>query len=104
MSMPASDVQLGTDLRLRIRARDVAIALQKPAGVSIRNILSGVIKEIIEEPDTAFAEVLINIGTGQHLRARLTRASVFELELAVGREVFALIKSVSFDRRVLPKK
>ncbi len=104
MSMPASDVAIGAELRLRIRARDVAIALQKPAGVSIRNILGGVIEEIIEEPDTAFAEVLINIGTGQHLRARLTRASVFELELAVGRKVFALIKSVSFDRRVLPKK
>ncbi len=104
MSMPASNLAIGAELPLRIRARDVAVARQKPSGVSIRNILSGVIKEIIEEPDTAFAELLIDIGAGQHLRARITRASVFELDLALGHEVFALIKSVSFDRRVLPKK
>ncbi len=103
MSMPASALNTGEPLRLRIRARDVAIAVQRPEGMSIRNILSGKIVEIVQEADTAFAEVLLDIGEGQRLRARLTRASVAELELAVGQRVFALIKSVSFDRRVLPK-
>lgn len=103
MSMPSSAVDTGEILRLRIRARDVAIALARPDGVSIRNVLSGTIVEIIEEPETAFAEILLDIGEAQRLRARITRASVHELDLTVRKNVFALVKSVSFDRRALPK-
>ncbi len=103
LSMPASAVEVGADLRLRIRARDVAIALGRPEGLSIRNVLRGQVIEIVQESETAFAELLLDIGEGQRLRARITRASVAELGLAVGDIVFALVKSVSFDRRALPK-
>ena len=103
VSMPASAVKKGEALRLRIRARDVAIALQKPEGLSIRNILQGTIKEIAQEAETAFAEILLDIGEDQRLRARITRASVAELGLSEGMVVQALVKSVSFDRRALPK-
>lgn len=104
MSMPASAVEAGETLRLRIRARDVAIAVAQPEGLSIRNVLTGCILEIMQEAETAFAEVLLDIGEGQRLRARITRASVAELGLSEGKDVFALIKSVSFDRRALPKR
>lgn len=103
LSMPASAIDIGAELRLRIRARDVAIAVGRPEGLSIRNVLRGEILEIVQEAETAFAEVLLDIGDGQQLRARITRASVAELKLVVGGAVFALIKSVSFDRRALPK-
>lgn len=103
MSMPASKVAVGDHLRLRIRARDVAIALVRPEGVSIRNVLAAAIAEIAEEAETAFAEVLLDIGAGERLRARITRASVADLGLQVGMPVFALIKSIAFDRRALPK-
>lgn len=104
MSMPASAVDVGADLRLRIRARDVALALVKPEGVSIRNVLQGEVIEIVQETETAFAEVLLDIGESQRVRARITRASVAELGLVLGQTVFALVKSVSFDRRALPKR
>jgi len=104
LSMPGSQVDLGAELRLRIRARDVALAIERPAGLSIRNVLKGRILEIEEEAETAFAEVLVDIGDGQRVRARITRASVVELGLTVGQQVFALVKSVSFDRRALPKR
>ena len=103
LSMPASAIQTGESLRLRIRARDVAIALQKPEGLSIRNILQGTILEIEQEAETAFAEILLDIGKSQRLRARITRASVAELALSQGMVVQALVKSVAFDRRALPK-
>lgn len=103
LSMPASAVSIGAELRLRIRARDVAIAIRKPEGVSIRNVLSGEIVELVQETETAFAELLLDIGGQQYLRARITRASVAELGLAVGDVAYALVKSVSFDRRALPK-
>jgi len=104
MSMPASAIDVGAELRLRIRARDVALALVKPEGVSIRNVLRGDVIEIVEETATAFAEVLLDIGESQRVRARITRASVDELGLVQGQTVFALVKSVSFDRRALPKR
>jgi len=104
LSMPASAVKVGVELRLRIRARDVAIAVGRPERLSIRNVLRGHILEIMQEDETAFAELLLDIGGKQRLRARITRASVAELELTVGDAVFALVKSVSFDRRALPKR
>ncbi len=97
ISIPAADLKLGEEVRLRIRSRDVALATAKPQGTSVRNILSGKITEIVEDPETAFAEVLVDIGGGR-LRARITRDASAELGLAKGKPVYALIKSISFDR------
>ncbi len=104
--MPMIDLPAGSEVRIRIRARDVALATRRPEDISIRNILTGRIAEIVEEPDTAYAEVLVVLDGGRdgdgHLRARVTRRSVADLHLALGSAVFALVKSVSFDRRILP--
>jgi len=100
MVMPALDLPIGGEVRLRIRARDVALATQKPDGISIRNVLAGTVAAVAAEPETAFAEVLVDLG-GAHVRARLTRRSVVDLGLAPGRPVFALLKSVAIDRRMI---
>ncbi|HUG36791.1 MAG TPA: TOBE domain-containing protein, partial [Candidatus Limnocylindrales bacterium] len=63
--------------------------------------LEGHVAELVEEPDTAFAEAFVTLTGGAQVRARLTRAAVAELALAPGRPVFALVKSVAFDRRGL---
>ncbi|MGH8166169.1 MAG: molybdenum ABC transporter ATP-binding protein, partial [Woeseiaceae bacterium] len=84
-------------VRLRIRARDVAIAIRRPEGLSIRNVLPGTVAAIVREPDTGIAEVLIRIR-GDRIRARVTLASVEDLQLEAGMSVFALIRSVSFER------
>lgn len=100
LAMPMTDAAVGSEIRLRIRARDVSLAIERPRGISIRNVLAGTVTEIVEEPDTAFAETLVDIG-GARIRSRLTRASVAELGLAVGRPVYALVKSITFERRNL---
>jgi molybdopterin-binding protein len=41
-------------------------------------------------------ELLLDID-GEHLRARITRDALEELELATGRQVFALVKSVALE-------
>lgn len=102
MTMPMLDLAVGEVIRLRARARDVSVATEMPRGLSIRNALSGRISSITIEEDTAFAEVSIETPGGP-LRARLTRLSVTELGLTQGMPVHALIKSVAFDRRVLPR-
>ena len=101
IEMPGVQLPQGAPIRIRVRARDVSVAIVRPTGLSTRNILSGHVVEIALEPDTAFAEMSIDIG-GQRIRARLTRAAVADLKLAPGIAVFALIKSIVFDRRVLP--
>lgn len=102
LEVPQIGLEPGAEVRLRVRARDVSLARARPEGLSIRNILPARILGVTVEPATAYAEVLLDLG-GQHLRARITRAAVQDLGLATGADVFALIKSVSFDRQALPR-
>ena len=97
--VPLVRAEAGTEVRLRIRARDVTLATAPPQGISTRNVLAGTLVEVNAEADTAYAETLVDIG-GARLRARLTRKAADELGLAPGAEVYALIKSISLDRIV----
>jgi molybdate transport system ATP-binding protein len=83
----------GSAVRIRIAARDVSIALARPVGSSILNVLETRI-EAIEPAGEAEAVVTLRLGA-QTLLARLTRRSVRELALAPGQVVFAQVKGVS---------
>lgn len=98
--IPGIDLAVGEYIRLRIRARDVALAVAKPSAISVRNILEGTVLDAAQDPDTAFAEVLVDVGGGR-LRARITREALQDLGLVAGSPVYALIKSISFDRPVI---
>lgn len=101
LSMPMLNrLAVGDQVRLRIRSRDVALAVVRPAGISIRNVLTAMVTDISVEPGTPFVEVLLDVQ-GVHLRARITREAVADLSLREGQGVFALVKSVAFDHRVL---
>ena len=96
LSVPHLDAPPGTRVRLRIRARDVALATRRPDGISIQNVLHGTIVEIGWE-EGPFAEVNLDVGSVR-LTARLTRRAADDLGLAQGRPVFALIKTIALDR------
>ena len=98
--VPALDLPIGEPVRLRVRARDVAIATSVPKGLSIRNALKARISEVVPETDTAYAEVRMSVGD-QDVRARITRKSVSDLELRADQSAFALVKAVTLDRRML---
>jgi molybdate transport system ATP-binding protein len=89
----------GASLRVRIRAQDVAIATQRPVGLSIRNALPARILEIVRDDD-AHVELLLEVE-GQHLRSRITRDALEDLRLEKGANVFALLKSVALESSVL---
>ena len=97
ITVPLIDARVGEPVRLRIRARDVALATRRPRAISIRNVLAGTVAAIHVQPGTAYAEALVDIGGGR-LRARITREAVADLALRVGTRVYALIKSISFER------
>ena len=100
LTMPLVPVAIGETVRLRIRARDVALATEIPRGLSIRNVLPVEIISIDAAPESAFAELVLAFGDAK-IRSRITRASLAELGLNEGQNVFALIKSIAFDRRSL---
>ena len=97
LTLPLSPALVpGEPVRLRVLARDVAIAIERPHGLSIRNVLPGRISGL-RRVAPGSVDVTLQLRE-DHLRARLTQAAVEELGLAEGREVFALVKSVSLDR------
>ena len=95
--VPRLDAPPGTHLRVRIRARDVMLALSKPDDVSALNIISGTIAEI-GATHGAMVEVRLDCN-GEALTARITRASMDRLRLAMGTPVYALVKSVAIEKR-----
>ncbi|MDX1377055.1 MAG: molybdenum ABC transporter ATP-binding protein [Burkholderiales bacterium] len=90
------DALIGEPVRVRVRARDVSLALRRPEQTSILNVLAGRIVEIAEGPGAA-AEVRLAVGEAT-LLARVTRRSRERLGLRPGLEVYALVKAVSLDR------
>jgi molybdate transport system ATP-binding protein len=90
------DVEAGATIRVRIRARDVIVATERPRGLSALNILAGNIAGV-SSGNGLFADVLIDCN-GEIITARITRQSAEMLGLAAGLDVFAVIKSVTFDR------
>jgi molybdate transport system ATP-binding protein len=86
---------IGVPVRLRIRARDVMIATIEPKGLSALNVLAGKVAAI-ETGEGAAVEVRIDCN-GVSVMARITRQSRQALALEIGRAVFAVVKTVSFD-------
>lgn len=102
LSVPFTpEIGIGEQVRMRIRARDVAIATQPVRGLSIRNVLPGTITRLQADYSSGSAELLIDVG-GPRLRARLTLAAVEDLDLREGLAVYALIKSVGLEGSVGP--
>ena len=95
LSIPGRVGEVGDELRLRIHARDVALATHFPSGLSIRNIVPATITHI-ERGAPPYADVLTELD-GQTIRARITHAAIEELRLEVGCAVYLLIKAASVE-------
>lgn len=93
--IPYIDMPIGTELRMRIRARDISLSKSKPTETSVLNIFQAKITEIAPDGGSQ-CEILLDIGAP--LIARITRKSVSELNLKVGDSIFALVKAAAIDR------
>uniref|UniRef100_UPI0018DF6C3E TOBE domain-containing protein n=1 Tax=Roseomonas rosulenta TaxID=2748667 RepID=UPI0018DF6C3E len=88
----------GARLRVRLRARDVAVAIEEPRGISTQNILPVTLAAIDEGSEPG--EVFLRLAAGPTtLLARVTRDSVARLALRPGLPLWALVKAVTFDHR-----
>ena len=97
--LPRIDNPIGAKVRVRIRARDVSLALSRPENVSELNVFKGQIMEIDSKQNTPQIDVRVDIGVA--LWVRITRRAAHDLDLHKGSEVYTLVKSTSIDRQTL---
>jgi molybdate transport system ATP-binding protein len=95
ITVPRLTVSAGTRVRVRIRARDVIVALERPSAVSALNILRGRVAEVAGG-DGPVQDLRIELSEGSVL-ARVTQRSIVELGLSPGRPVFAIVKSIAVE-------
>ncbi|CAH0529614.1 molybdenum ABC transporter ATP-binding protein ModC [Vibrio hippocampi] len=93
--------QANDDVRLRVRASDVSLVLERPKNTSIRNVLNSQIMAIHYGKKGAkqSAEVVLDLGENCHLLATVTLWAIDELQLQVGQRVYAQIKGVSVSQK-----
>ena len=84
----------GASVRIRIPARSVAIALEKPVQSSFQNIFPGIVTHVIDDGG-AFASVGLDLGCP--LVAQITMKSCRQMNIMAGQPVFAVIKTVSLS-------
>ena len=88
----------GREVHVVVRATDVTLSTEPPQHLSVRTVLAGKVAAI-EQEDGPLAAVTVDLAGHGHIVASVTRMAVDELGLAVGRDVFALIKTVALDER-----
>jgi len=99
------DLAEGDEVRVRIRARDVSLALRPPDGISVLNVLEATVGEIGANVDSATRpDVDIRLDVGVPLWARITRKAVADMGIAPGKRVYALIKGSSIGRQSLMRR
>ncbi|MBT4038695.1 MAG: molybdenum ABC transporter ATP-binding protein [Rhodospirillales bacterium] len=94
--VPGIDIEPGTSIRLRIRARDVSLATTVPVGSSVLNVFEGTVVDVKEVNGEPHADVLVDVGVP--LISRITRRSAKNLDIKPGKTVYALVKAAAIDK------
>ncbi|HTC16891.1 MAG TPA: molybdenum ABC transporter ATP-binding protein [Steroidobacteraceae bacterium] len=93
LQVSLAQVRPGARVRVQLLARDVILALQPVAGLSVRNALAGSVSTV--SADT-YGGVLVSVDVGgATVLARITEAARRALDLRPGAAVWALVKAVS---------
>ncbi len=96
-TVPRVDHRVGANVRLRVKARDISVATEKPAATSILNVFQGEIREIERDGIPSQADILVDIGVP--IIARITRRSIKDLGLVPGKVVYVMVKAASINRQ-----
>ncbi|GGH53624.1 molybdenum import ATP-binding protein ModC [Comamonas phosphati] len=84
---------VGTQVQLRVQARDVSLSLSRPEGSSILNILPVQVLDLREDGP---GQAMVSLQAGRtRLLARITQHSARALQLRAGMQLFAQIKGMA---------
>jgi molybdate transport system ATP-binding protein len=92
----SGDLEPGASVRIRIPAREVILASNRPEGLSLHNTLLGTVSAVHVDPSLDNAIVQLAIGNTL-LLAEVTRDAISTLRITRGAALHALIKSVSIE-------
>ena len=91
LEVPLGYAGVGDRVRVAIRAGDILLAAQRPAGLSARNILQGTIESL----EVRGAMVACRVNAGAMFMVHVTPGALRALELATGKRVWLVIKTHS---------
>ena len=94
--LPLQKRDLGARVAIRVAARDVSIAMERPAAISVQNMFDAVVQEV-RAAAPHVARLALSAGQGR-LVAEVTADAVERLQLKPGAKVVALVKSVALAR------
>lgn len=97
LKIPKCSIEQGQFLLIGIHADDIIISLERPIGMSIRNVITGQIIQIIERDSIGW----IHVDIGQRILIKVTLQAIVDLGLHINQSVFCLIKTHSI--RIGPK-
>lgn len=85
--------QVGSQVQLRVQARDVSLSLHRPEASSILNILP---MQVLRLREDGPGQTMVSLQAGNtRLLARITQHSARALALQAGRQVYAQIKGMA---------
>jgi len=91
LETPLIRAELGSHVRVGIRAGDILLAIAKPEGLSARNVIAGSVISV-ERRDMIIS---VRVDCGVEMEVYLTLAARDALQLEAGREVWLVIKTHS---------
>jgi len=91
LETPLVRAEVGSTLRVGIRAGDILLAIVPPVGLSARNVIAGSVLSL-ERRD---AMISAKVNCGVELEVHLTLAARDSLRIEPGREVWLVIKTYS---------
>jgi molybdate transport system ATP-binding protein len=92
-TVPGAALQRGSEVRLRVAARDVSLTLDLQKDTSILNIFDATVESLSPEGDSQVV-VRLDVG-GVSLLAHVTRKSAEALQIGPGKRLYAQVKGVA---------
>ena len=91
VEVPLGRAGVGSRVTIAVRSGDVLLATVEPRGLSARNVLRGRVSSV----ERRSSETLVRVECGVVWSASVTRQSLEELSIEVGREVWLAFKTYS---------
>lgn len=91
IEVPLAHAKPGDDVRIAIRAGDILLALDRPVGLSARNIIHGTLKSVEQRSVT----MICKIDAGALFEVHVTLSAARSLDLRPGRELWLVLKTYS---------
>lgn len=92
--LPHISAAVGARLTIDIPASEILLAIEKPVGLSARNIIAGKVVQIHHFG----SRVIVKVDIGMVLSVEIVEGTLAGLEIAVGKRVFLVMKATAFRK------